>query len=85
MFPLNDDNNTGNPVNSNNNGAASTVFTITHAMGNSFYYKVEVIENSGDRNTVFVDIARPTNATITVTFATNVALDDYAAMVTRMA
>ena len=85
VFPLNDDDNTGNPVNSNNNGAASTVFTITHAMGNSFYYKVEVIENSGDRNTVFVDIARPTNATITVTFATNVALDDYAAMVTRMA
>jgi len=85
VFPLNDDNNTGNPVNSNNNGAASTVFTITHAMGNSFYYKVEVIENSGDRNTVFADIARPTNATITVTFATNVALNAYAAMVTRMA
>ena len=85
VFPLNDDNNTGNPVNSNNNGAASTVFTITHAMGASFYYKVEVIENSGDRNTVFADIARPTNATITVTFASNVALNAYAAMVTRMA
>ena len=80
-FALNDT----NPVQSNNNGAASTIFTITHAMGNSFYYKVEVIKNSGNYDTVFVDIARPTNETITVTFASNVALDAYAAMVTRMA
>ena len=72
-FTLNDDESTANPVSSNNNGAASTVFTITHAMGASFYYKVEVIKNSGDYDTVFADIARPTNATITVTFANNVA------------
>lgn len=84
-FTLNDDESTANPVSSNNNGAASTVFTITHAMGASFYYKVEVIKNSGDYDTVFADIARPTNATITVTFANNVALGAYAAMVTRMA
>jgi len=84
-FTLNDDESTANPVSSNNNGAASTVFTITHAMGASFYYKVEVIKNSGDYDTVFADIARPTNATITVTFASNVALGAYAAMVTRMA
>jgi hypothetical protein len=80
-FSLND---TG-AVQSNNDGAASTVFTITHGMGASFYYKVEVIKNSGDYETVFVDVARPTNATITVSFANNVALGDYAAMVTRMA
>jgi len=80
-FSLND---TGS-VQSNNNNAASTIFTITHGMGASFYYKVEVIKNSGDYETVFVDVARPTNATITITFATDVALDAYAAMVTRMA
>ena len=80
-FALNDT----SPCSSNNNGAASTVFTITHGMGNSFYYKVEVILNSGSYDTVFADIARPTNATITVTFAANVALNAYAAMVTRMA
>ena len=84
-FTLNDDESTANPVSSNNNGAASTVFTITHAMGASYYYKVEVIKNSGSYDTVFADIARPTNATITVTFASNVALGAYAAMVTRMA
>tara|TARA_R110002096_G_scaffold388066_1_gene582308 strand:+ start:242 stop:2092 length:1851 start_codon:yes stop_codon:yes gene_type:complete len=80
-FALNDT----SPCSSNNNGAASTVFTITHAMGDSRFYKVEVVLNSGDYDTVFADIARPTNATITVTFAANVALDAYAAMVTRMA
>jgi hypothetical protein len=80
-FTLND---TG-VVQSNNDGAASTVFTITHGMGDSRFYKVEVVLNSGDYDTVFADIARPSVSTITVTFAANVALDAYAAMVTRMA
>jgi hypothetical protein len=80
-FALNDT----NPVQSNNDGAASTVFTITHAMGDSRFYKVEVVLNSGDYDTVFADIARPSDTTITVTFAANVALNAYAAMVTRMA
>ena len=80
-FTLND---TG-VVQSNNDAAASTVFTITHGMGDSRFYKVEVVLNSGDYDTVFADIARPSASTITVTFAANVALGAYAAMVTRMA
>ena len=80
-FALNDT----NPVQSNNNGAASTIFTITHAMGASRFYKVEVVQNSGNYDTVFADITRPSDTTILVTFASNVALDAYAAMVTRMA
>ena len=80
-FTLND---TG-VVQSNNDGAASTVFTITHGMGDSRFYKVEVVLSSGDYDTVFADIARPSVSTITVTFASNVALGAYAAMVTRMA
>ena len=80
-FTLNDT----SPVQSNNDGAASTVFTITHGMGDSRFYKVEVLLNSGDYDTVFADIARPSVSTITVTFAANVALGAYAAMVTRMA
>ena len=69
------------PVQSNNDGAASTVFTITHGMGASRFYKVEVVLNSSNYDTVFADIARPSDTTITVTFASNVALGAYAAMV----
>jgi hypothetical protein len=82
-FILNDDetaNSSANNVSSNNNGAASTAFTITHGMGASRNYKVEVMQVS-DYSTVFVDVTRPSDTTIVVTFASNVALGAYAAMV----
>lgn len=84
-FVLNDDetaNSSANNVSSNNNGAASTIFTITHGMGASRNYKVEVVQVS-DYSTVFADVTRPSNSTIVVTFATNVDLDAYLALVTK--
>jgi len=69
------------PVVANAGASASTAFTITHAMGASYNYKVEVMQVS-DHSTVFVDVTRPTTETIVVTFASAVALGDYVAMVT---
>jgi hypothetical protein len=80
-FTLNDDEDSANNVSSNNNGAASTIFTITHGMGASRNYKVEVMQVS-DYSTVFADVTRPSDTTIVVTFASNVALGAYKAMVT---
>ena len=62
----------------------STIFTITHGMGNSRFYKVEVVEDSGNYETVYVDVQRPSNATIKITFGAAVANGAYRAMVTRM-
>ena len=80
-FLLNDDEDTDNPVQSNNNGAASTIFTITHGMIESRAYKVEIVQVS-DYSTVYTDVTRPSDTTIVVTFASNVNLGAYMAMVT---
>ena len=63
----------------------STIFTITHGMGSSRFYKVEVVLDSGDYDTVYVDVQRPLNTTIKITFGAAVANGAYRAMVTRMA
>ena len=63
----------------------STVFTITHGMGNGRFYKVEVVLDSGDYDTVYVDVPRPLDTTIAITFGAAVANGAYRAMVTRMA
>jgi len=81
-FTLNDDESAGNNVASENNGAASSYFTITHGMGASRNYKVEVVQVS-DYATVFADVTRPSDTTIRVTFAADVALGAYLALVTK--
>ena len=63
----------------------STIFTITHGMGNGRFYKVEVVEDSGNYETVYVDVQRPLDTTIKITFGAAVANGAYRAMVTRMA
>ena len=73
---------------SNENGSASTpsaVWTITHGMGASRFYKVEVVQDSGNYDTVYVDVTRPSDSTIVVTFGADVANGAYRAMITRMA
>jgi len=65
---------------------STTVFTITHGMGASRNYGVEIIRNSansGGGETVIVDVARPTDTTITVTFATAPTAGDYTALVCK--
>ena len=69
----------------NNTTSDSTEFTITHGMGDSRFYKVEVIQDSGNYDTVYVDVTRPSDTTIKVTFGAAVANGAYRAMVTRMA
>ena len=73
---------------SGNTGSANgnNVFTITHAMGASRNYGVEVIRNSnnsGGGETVIVDVTRPTNTTIVITFAAAVVASDYTALVCK--
>jgi len=72
-------------VEANNTTSDSTEFTITHGMGDSRFYKVEVIQDSGNYDTVYVDVTRPSDTTIKVTFGAAVANGAYRAMVTRMA
>ena len=72
-------------VAANNTSSDSTEFTITHGMGSSRFYKVEVIQDSGNYDTVYVDVTRPSDTTIKVTFGAAVANGAYRAMVTRMA
>lgn len=65
---------------------STTVFTITHGMGASRNYGVEIIRNSansGGGETVIVDVARPTDTTITVTFAVAPTAGDYTALVCK--
>ncbi len=62
------------------------VFTITHEMGASRNYGVEVIRNgnnSGGGETVIVDVTRPSDATIVITFAEVVTALDYTALVCK--
>jgi len=71
--------------NSGANNAASHTWTITHGMGNGRFYKVEVLLDSGDYDTVYVDVQRPLDTTIKITFGAAVANGAYRAMITRMA
>jgi hypothetical protein len=54
-------------------------------MGASRFYKVEVIQDSANYDTVYVDVTRPTTAAIKIDFGTAVANGAYRAMLTRMA
>ena len=75
----------GGVTGTTNNSTNSLTWTITHAMGASFFYKVEVLLDSGTYDTVYVDVTRPTNATVKIDFGTAVANGAYRAMLTRMA
>jgi hypothetical protein len=72
-------------VSANNASSDSTEFTIEHGMGNSRFYKVEVIQDSGNYDTVYTDVTRPSDTEIKITFGSAVANGAYRAMVTRMA
>jgi hypothetical protein len=67
------------------NSTDSAVWTIAHGMGASRFYKVEVVQDSGNYDTVYVDVTRPSDTTIVVTFGSDVANGAYRAMITRMA
>ncbi len=71
-----------------NTGSANgnNVFTITHGMGASRNYGVEVIRNgnnSGGGETVIVDVTRPSDTTIVITCAAAVTALDYTALVCK--
>jgi len=68
-----------------NDTTPSLTWTITHSMGASRFYKVEVIQDSANYDTVYVDVTRPTTAAIKIDFGAAVANGAYRAMVTRMA
>ena len=71
-----------------NSGSASSdshTWTITHGMGAGRFYKVEVLLDSGNYDTVFADVTRPSDTTIVITMASAVANGAYRAMVQRMA
>ena len=78
-------NNSDAAVAADQGASDSTIFTITHGMGNGRFYKVEVVLDSGDYDTVYVDVQRPSDTTIKITFGAAVANGAYRAMVTRMA
>jgi hypothetical protein len=62
----------------------SLTFTITHGFPATFMVKAEILTNSGNYDTVFADVTRPTNGTVLVTFATAVVNGDYVALLTRV-
>ena len=68
-------------------GVASSdniTYTITHGMGASRLYKVEIIEDSSNYQTVHADVKRPSDTTITVAFASAVTAGAYRALVTKI-
>lgn len=68
-------------------GVASTdniTYTITHGMGASRLYKVEVIEDANNYETVYVEVQRPSDTTIKVIFASAVTAGAYRALVTKI-
>ena len=67
------------------NSTNSAVWTITHGMGNGRFYKVEVVKDSGNYDTVYTDVTRPSDTTVVITFGADVANGAYRAMLTRMA
>ena len=76
---------TGGVTGTSNNTTDSATWTITHGMGASYYYKVEVVLDSGTYDTVYVDVTRPTTGTVKLDFGSAVANGAYRAMLTRMA
>ena len=79
-------------LNNSTSGVASgdnITYTITHGMGASLYYGVEVIRIVNTTtaiplgSTVEVDIVRASTTTITVAFAAAVTAGDYAALITK--
>jgi len=69
--------------NSGSNSSDSHTWTITHGMGSSRDYKVEIIQNSGNYDTVHADITRPSDTTIVVTFSAAVANSAYKALILK--
>tara|TARA_Y100001963_G_scaffold126413_1_gene178882 strand:+ start:826 stop:2466 length:1641 start_codon:yes stop_codon:yes gene_type:complete len=68
-------------------GVASSdniTYTITHGMGASRLYKVEIIEDSSNYQTVHADVKRPSDTTITVAFASAVIAGTYRALITKI-
>ena len=68
-------------------GVASSdniTYTITHGMGASRLYKVEIIEDSSNYQTVHADVKRPSDTTITVAFASAVTAGDYRVLITKI-
>ena len=65
-------------VNRDNVAKSGNVFTVTHGLGTKFV-NVQVIDAS-THETVFVEVARPTTTTVTVSFAQTVANGDYYCM-----
>jgi hypothetical protein len=69
--------------NSGSNSSDSHTWTITHGMGSSRNYKVEVMLNSGNYDTVYPDITRPSDTTIVITFGAAVANSAYKALILK--
>jgi len=69
--------------NSGSNSSDSHTWTITHGMGSSRNYKVEVMLNSGNYDTVYPDITRPSDTTIVITFSAAVANSAYKALILK--
>ena len=68
-------------------GVASSdniTYTITHGMGASRLYKVEIIEDATNYETVYAKIQRPSDTTITVAFASTVTAGAYRALITKI-
>ena len=68
-------------------GVASSdniTYTITHGMGASRLYKVEIIEDATNYETVYAKIQRPSDTTITVAFASAVTAGAYRALITKI-
>ena len=77
-------NNSATGVSADNGASDSTVFTITHGMGTSVNYGVEIISASAENSeSIYTDITRPSTTTIVVTFASAVANGTYNALVTK--
>jgi len=74
-------------LDNNASGVASSdniTYTITHGMGASRLYKVEVIEDSGNYETVYVEVQRPSDTTIKIIFASAVIAGAYRALITKI-
>ena len=68
-------------------GVASSdniTYTITHGMGASRLYKVEIIEDATNYETVYAQVRRPSDTTITIVFASAVTAGAYRALVTKI-
>ena len=68
-------------------GVASTdniTYTITHGMGASRLYKVEVIEDASNYETVYAEVQRPSDTTIKVIFGSAVTAGAYRALITKI-